>query len=256
MKFGIQPSFGGFQTPQAVDVNFPMKRQLDASALQRPTLGNGISAQDLRNNAQSAGFDYQNVLAQTAANSRALAQLANDLGDIRAALSTHGVGAMGGMVSAGNRNANLAAYAAPPKVGKGGILETEFATFTAASPANTTEEASITNATRARLTDTYWEYAALVAEGDLADRDELRKIQVTVLVNGNPIPTLFRVPADVFADSLDGPQLIPVNEYIGSDADIEVIFETQRALTTASDADIGIRIYSGNGSTYRHIVGG
>jgi hypothetical protein len=172
-----------------------------------------------------------------------------DISDRVARLEQRRFPAQGGPVSSGVRDRNLAAATHPPEVGKGGVLSTESATLGAGAAADTTAEASITSSTRSRLTGTVIEYVSIIATGDLADPEELQKVEVRMLINGRPLPSVDRVPADVFSPSLDGPQLIPVGEYVGSDAEITVEFRVTDDLDTAAAEEIKLRMYAGDGSS-------
>lgn len=156
--------------------------------------------------------------------------------------------AQGGSVSSGDRFRNISPAAQPPEVGKGGILRTTTPAVAAALAAGNVVTATISDATRARLTNTVIEYIEVVASGDLNDPDELVNIVVTLTINSRPIAACFEVPADLFSGDLNGPQLLPIGEFVGSDADIEVSFEVVTTLTTANAATIGVRIWSGDGS--------
>jgi len=156
----------------------------------------------------------------------------------------------GGVVSGGDRRMNMSPYVRPSQPGKGGVLPTEAATFATSEAANTTVSVAVADSVRARLTGTVIEGITAIGTGQLASASEQAKVEFSVFVNGQTEAEAFRVPLDQCAGTLDGPQILPVDIYIGADVEVTVDFTTILALADEGGGDVFLRFWCGDGTTF------
>jgi len=215
--------------PRTIDL-IPQARmsagQLQADAMRRAQAANASVA--------AANREIQRLRRQADANSVLLRRLVGT----------------GGTFNTGSRNMNLSPYVVPSTPGKGGILPTEAAAFGASDPAGTSVSVAVPSWARSRLTGTFVEGVTLVGTGGLASTSELAKIEFSMFVNDQTIAALNRVPCDVAAATLDGPQIIPASVYIGADVELTVDFDVLITLTAASAGEVFLRMWCGDGDSY------
>lgn len=127
--------------------------------------------------------------------------------------------------------------------GKGGIVELGPLSLGAGQTTATQPDVVALTANIGRISGTVFERLQLVATGDLADPEELRKLTLTIEVNRRPLPVLQGVPLDLlYRRSIDLETVIP------ADAEIRARVTLTEDLTTAADNTLTLRLWS-NGQT-------
>lgn len=161
----------------------------------------------------------------------------------------------GGTVRGGDRRMNVSPYVRPNTPGKGGVLPTEEATFASGAAAGTTVTVTLPSWARARITGTVIEGITAIGTGQLSSSSEQAKLEFSVFVNGMTESEANRVPLDTIAGTLDGPQILPVDIYVGPDVEVTVEISTLLALAADGGGTVFLRFWCGDGTSFSAIAG-
>lgn len=123
-------------------------------------------------------------------------------------------------------------------IGKGGVVSLPPFTLPAGQAASAVGETVTLATNRGRFTGTKFERVQIQASGDLDDPNQLRRLSLSIIVNGRSLPTVQDVTLDVLWRSP-----LELEHAIPDDANVQATLTVIESLTTVADNTLAVRLW-------------